>query len=265
MYITLKALNTIGTQICLGLFVLSLVGVPSAFAQSEISLKERIERLERRINSETLVELLQRVQRLQQEVQELRGELEVQSHELSKLKTFQQELYKDIDRRLTNLETAKPTPSADDTVEASAQGATTQTTPETGPTVIAEIDAGEEREAYQGAFNLLKTGRYEDAAAGFKDFLTLYPNGEYADNAQYWLGEAYYVTSAFEQALAEFNKLVNIRSGSAKVSHALLKIGYIQDELGQKDAAITTLKSLIEQFPTTTAASLAKERLIQIQ
>ena len=247
------------------LIVLGVGAFQPAYAQSESTLEERVERLERAINSETLVELLQQVQRLQREVQELRGELEVQSHEVSQLKQRQRELYLDIDRRMTKLETAKPPLAADDETATTGDDGGSETTADTGGTVTAEVDPGEEREAYQSAFNLLKTGRYEDAAVGFSEFLVTYPEGEYSDNAQYWLGEAYYVTSAFEPALAEFQKLVTTRPNSAKVSHALLKIGYILDELGQKDAAVKTLKELIEGFPSTTAARLAKERLLQIQ
>lgn len=265
MFIPVRGLNPIRARVALGLCVLGVVVLQASYAQSDITLQERVERLERAVNSETLVELLQRVERLQQEVQELRGELEVQSHELSQLKKRQRELYVDIDRRLTKVETTKPLSSAGNEEKASDDNTDTQPTPDTSGTVTAQIDTDAQRDAYQKAFNLLKTGRYEDAAGGFKEFLANYPNGEYADNAQYWLGEAYYVTSAFKPALAEFQKLINTRPGSAKVSHALLKIGYIQDELGQKQAAVTTLEELIERFPTTTAASLAKERLLQIQ
>ena len=233
-------------------------------AQSD-TLEERVSRLERTINSETLVELLQQVERLQQEVQELRGELEVQAHELSQLKLRQRELYFDIDRRMSNLETSRPAATTDSGTATAGGDGGSETAAETGGTVTADVDPGEEREAYQSAFDLLKSGRYEDAAKEFTGFLAAYPTGEYTDKAQYWLGEAYYVTRAFEPALEEFHKLVQTHPDSAKVSHALLKIGYIQDELGDKEAAVKSLNELIERFPSTTAARLATERLHQIQ
>ena len=233
-------------------------------AQSD-TLEERVSRLERTINSETLVELLQQVERLQQEVQELRGEIEVQAHELSQLKLRQRELYLDIDRRMSNLETSRPAATTDSGTATAGGDGGSETAAETGGTVTADVDPGEEREAYQSAFDLLKSGRYEDAAKEFTGFLAAYPTGEYTDKAQYWLGEAYYVTRAFEPALEEFHKLVQTHPDSAKVSHALLKIGYIQDELGDKEAAVKSLNELIERFPSTTAARLATERLHQIQ
>ena len=251
-------------RIATAVFVMIVTCSGVTNAQTD-TLEDRVGRLERAISSEILVELLRQVERLQQEVQELRGELEVQSHELSQLKLRQRELYLDIDRRMSKLETARPAASTDSGTASAAGDGGSETAPETGGTVTAVVDAGAEREAYQSAFDLLKTGRYEDAAKEFTGFLAAYPAGEHADNAQYWLGEAYYVTRAFEPALQEFQKLVQIHPESAKVSHALLKIGYIQDELGDKQAAVKSLNELIERFPTTTAARLAQERLQQIQ
>ena len=184
-------------------------------AQSD-TLEERVSRLERTINSETLVELLQQVERLQQEVQELRGEIEVQAHELSQLKLRQRELYLDIDRRMSNLETSRPAATTDSGTATAGGDGGSETAAETGGTVTADVDPGEEREAYQSAFDLLKSGRYEDAAKEFTGFLAAYPTGEYTDKAQYWLGEAYYVTRAFEPALEEFHKLVQTHPDSAR-------------------------------------------------
>ena len=256
--------STFQRRITILLLAIGVIFSGAGLAQSDATLEERVGRLERAVNSETLVELLQQVQRLQQEVQELRGELEVQAHEVSQLKKRQRELYLDIDRRMSKLETARPSSAVDETAPDTGEESATAATPETG-TASPDVDPAEEREAYQSAFDLLKAGRYEDAASGFTDFLSKYPAGNYSDNAQYWLGEAYYVTRAFEPALEEFQKLVKTRPDSAKVSHALLKMGYIQDELGQTETAIQTLNKLIESFPGTTAARLAKERLQELQ
>lgn len=256
--------NTFPSRVTILLLTIGAICSGTSYAQSDATLEERVGRLERAINSETLVELLQQVERLQQEVQELRGELEVQAHEVSQLKKRQRELYLDIDRRMGKLETSGPPIAAEDPAPATGDENSDETVSQTGA-ASADVDPGEERDAYQIAFDLLKAGRYEDAASEFSDFLSKYPTGNYSDNAQYWLGEAYYVTRAFEPALAEFQKLVKTRPDSAKVSHALLKMGYIQDELGQKETAKQTLSNLIERFPGTTAARLAKERLQELQ
>ena len=127
------------------------------------------------------------------------------------------------------------------------------------------MDPVKEQAAYQRAFDLLKEGRYEQAAKGFQAFLAEYPTGHYADNAQYWLGEAYYVTRQFQPALTEFRKLKENHPASSKLTHAMLKIGYIHDEMGNVDKARKALNELVTNHPNTTAARLASERLRRMQ
>ena len=117
---------------------------------------------------------------------------------------------------------------------------------------------------YQQAFKLLKQSLYDQAIKAFQAFLTAHPSSQYSDNAQYWLAEAYYVTRQFEPALAEYTRLVNNYPKSQKLTHAMLKIGYAQQELGNIDAAKKTLQDLVQRYPGTTAARLAEERLIKI-
>lgn len=121
-----------------------------------------------------------------------------------------------------------------------------------------------EQAAYQQAFELLKTGGYNQARAAFNDFVVRFPNSAYADNAQYWLGETYYVERQFAPAIAEYEKLVQNYPQSQKLSHALLKIGYSYSELGQIDKARAALQELKSRYPGTAAARLAEERLQRI-
>ena len=244
--------------------VAALLGAPPSQAAKGPSLEQRIARLERLLNSRVPVELLDRLERLQREVQQLRGELEVQGHALSQLKQRQRELYLDLDRRLQQGQPGDVPPS-----EQAPEGAQTavESASKRKLAVVAPAPAGEgldplsEQSAYEEAFNLLKAGRYEQATEAFDKFLEKYPNGKYADNAQYWLGEAFYVTRQFERALQEFNKLLSQHSDSPKATHAELKVGYIHDELGQVDEARRALKDVVTRYPNTTVARLAEERL----
>ena len=236
------------------LLLLSSMVCSSALAQS--SVEERLQRLERVLSSDTLIELLQQVERLQQEVQELRGELELQSYELSTLKKSQTDLYLDLDERMKQ---AEERAQATETDEVSAEGTSE------GGTETVNADPAKERDTYQSAFELLKTRRYDQAIAALSVFLQEYPNGEYSDNARYWLGEAYYVTQSFDAALAEFRTLLETEPDSPKVSDALLKIGYIHDDLGRYEAAASTLNEVIEKYPGSNAATFAKERLAQME
>ena len=122
-------------------------------------------------------------------------------------------------------------------------------------------DPAQEQADYKTAFDLLKSGRYDEAMTAYNSFLLRYPNGRYAANARYWLGEANYVTRRFTQALSEFQKVIGSHPDSQKAPDAMLKIGYIHYELQQPDQARQILTGLKQQHPGTTAARLAENRL----
>ena len=147
--------------------------------------------------------------------------------------------------------------------------AVVQPEPETvdfGPVVVTTpADDALAEAAYKQAFGLLKAGQYDESIAALNDFLVEYPVSGFSDNAQYWLGEAYYVTRSFEPAIGEYTKLIQAYPQSQKITHALLKIGYCQYELGNVDVAMAQLEDLKSRYPGTTAARLAEERLQQIR
>ena len=118
-----------------------------------------------------------------------------------------------------------------------------------------------EKEAYDHAFQSLKDLDYADAAQQFTEFLQQYPRSDYADNAQYWLGESYYVTRNYDIALDAFQSLVTDYPDSPKVADGLLKIGYTHYELKQWNQARAALEQVQQQYPGTTLARLAGSRL----
>jgi tol-pal system protein YbgF len=115
--------------------------------------------------------------------------------------------------------------------------------------------------AYQAAFDLLKAGQYDRAIAGFQAFLSTYPSSALADNAQYWLGEAYYVNKQFPESLTAFQRVVEKYPGSRKLPDALLKIGYCDYELKDYSAARSALEQVPAKFPDSASARLAQQRL----
>jgi tol-pal system protein YbgF len=136
--------------------------------------------------------------------------------------------------------------------------------PPTGgtPATVTQIPASpDERKDYDQALALLRDGRYTDAADAFQTFLQKYPQSEYADNAQYWLGEVYYVTRQFPLAQEAFGRVRSDYAESTKSGDALLKTGYIQYELKQWSKARATLNQVVKDYPGSTAARLADERL----
>jgi len=241
--------------------------------------------------SSQLVEVLQQLTRLESEVRHLRGEVERLSYENKRLKNQQNDLYVDIDQRLRTVESGSSAGQL--TVESISppSGQPVPTIPGTQPTpapVVAPspgltagpatqipagfppvasvapavpVDPAQERADYKAAFNLLKVGKYDEAIVSYSEFIRKYPSGEYASNAQYWLGEANYVTRQFPVAIQEFQKVVSQYPQSRKLPDAMLKIGYIHYELKQSADARRVLTELTKKFPGTTPARLAENRL----
>ncbi|MBF8269583.1 MAG: hypothetical protein HW386_1292 [Gammaproteobacteria bacterium] len=178
----------------------------------------------------------------------------------------------DIDTRVTTDSQTTPAsePSAiapqQAVVETPASGTpiTGSPAPTLAPGMETGADPAQMQAEYDRAFNLLKSLQYEMAIQEFIVFLNKYPTGNFSDNAQYWLGEAYYMIRQFEQALQEYNKLVVNFPHSQKYTHALLKIGYCYHELGRIDEARKYLQALTRQYPGETASRLAEERLKSI-
>ncbi|KAA9133493.1 tol-pal system protein YbgF [Marinihelvus fidelis] len=118
-----------------------------------------------------------------------------------------------------------------------------------------------EQAAYDQAFQALKELRYADAARDFQAFLDAYPQSSLAGNAQYWLGESYYVTRNYDMALNAFESLGSNYPDSTKGGDALLKIGYTHYELKQYDQARAALEQVTTRYPNSTLARLATSRL----
>ena len=108
---------------------------------------------------------------------------------------------------------------------------------------------------------MLKAGKFDAAIRSFQSFRSKYPNSVYADNAQYWLGEAYYVKQEYGPANEAFVSMIQRYPDSPKVPDALLKSAYIDYEQGNFGEARATLQQVLEQHPNASAASLARQRL----
>lgn len=237
--------------------------------------------------SSVTADLVIQVQQLQDEVRELRGALEEAQRELESLQRRQRDQYLDLDQRISELRDAQPvgslpppsgSPDAGAPQSAQADAPPPADVPEVrapmedeaqleglgDPQVqsrAAPTSAAAEKAAYDAAFQALKELRYADAAQLFQAFLDQYPDSEFADNAQYWLGESYYVTRNYDIALGAFQGLLNDHPDSSKVPDALLKIGYTHYELKQWDQARAALTQVETNYPDTTLARLAASRL----
>ena len=334
----------------LALCVISMAAPAHAASKDEQMLAERLSKLERTLNGSGLIELSRQIETLQQEVRQLRGELENQAFTLEQVRKAQRDAYADNDRRLSVLEQGGTVGSAgvpsdpplstldsptdvavagkpsdqtmavemaspqrakrrvipiEEAIDTSDEAAAEmQPPPMQRPTMVlspndppsgrmritpseptrivrqspadddgmliapaasvavdARSETAESEAAYRDAFALLKAGQYDQSIKGFTSYLQAYPNGQYADNAQFWVGEAYYVTRRFEPAISQYQNLIANYPASQKQAQARLKIAYSFDELGRREEAVQILIQLKRDYPESAAAQLAEQRL----
>ncbi|HEY5923348.1 MAG TPA: tol-pal system protein YbgF [Kofleriaceae bacterium] len=114
---------------------------------------------------------------------------------------------------------------------------------------------------YRAAVELVKSGKTTETVAALRGFLKSYPRHEYADNAQYWLGEAFYAAKDYQHALVEFRATIETYPRGNKVPDALLKVGYCYYALGQSVKARAVLEQVVNLYGKTEPAALAAKRL----
>jgi tol-pal system protein YbgF len=246
-------------------------------------------------STNTIYEMMSRLEQLQTEVQQLTGKVEEQAYLNAELKKRLSTLYSDFDERLQNVESkldgnkpqdaentqdqpgaetgqpgednaAEKEPAAEPAAQPSdsagqqnEEAAAAPKQPEAEP-----VPEGEKQE-YQQAYDALRNGRTVQSIEAFNAFLSKYPSGQLAGNAQYWLGEAYRVNQDADSARKAFNKVIESYPNSTKVPDALLKLGYIELDLKNWAKAREYLTHVNADFPNTTAARLASKKLLLIE
>ena len=263
-------------------------------------LEARVTRIERVISNQSLVELAQHLDAVQADVRQLRGRIEELEYNQEAMKKQQRDLYSDLDKRIAALgggSSRVGSPGAAggaDVGAGSGAGAASGAGSGAGAGVTggagavgsgatgaagaagavgaaaaagsAATDAGsgassEEQRVYGQSFDALKAGSYSIAITGFKDFLSSYPASPLAENAQYWLGEAYYVTHDLDAASTAFRNVLQKWPNSRKTPDAMLKLGYAQLDQKKTSEGRNTLSEVVQKYPGTDAARHATERL----
>ena len=223
---------------------------------------------------------------MESEIQALTGRLEELQHGIDENAKAIERQSKDVDFRLKALEGKGGLPSASAAAPAavpSDSGGGSELPPAAAPKpfdptrsppagVLGSLPAGQAAalppavppqgssalpgnsadEQYRYAFNLMKSGDYAQAEPALKQFVLEHPKDEHAGNAQYWLGESYYVRGAYQDAANAFLDTVKNYGDGAKGPDALLKLGMSLGLLNQKDNACATLKALPSKYPKAT-------------
>jgi tol-pal system protein YbgF len=238
--------------ICLlGLYGAAVKAAPAPVKDvSSGSSEQRITELERKFSSRTESQHRQQEQldTMQNEVNLLRGSIEMQNYQLEKILERQRELYFEIDKRIQAVRT---------------DSSTMPTVAVNTPVTTQEAPLSEnENEAYDKAVNLiLKDRMYEQAIPEFQTFLQNFPNSSYVPNAHYWLGQLLFNKQDWAGAGEQFQSLITSYPDSSKRPDATLKLGICEMERSNIARAKQLWEQVIADFPDSSSAKLAEKRL----
>jgi len=257
------------------LLVVSLCISSTSYAQGRPKIGDVNDRLIRveNILDQSLLDLLQQIQKLEREMRFLKGEVESQANEIARLKNRQAGSRDDLEIRIKELEGRLEEFTSGALPSTGTEGDSSRLNDPADETAAARNDVGggeeasasdEERAAYRGAYDLLEANRYDESIASFEAFLDQYPISPYADNALYWQAEAMYAKRSFEDAIINFNVLIESFKQSPKVPDAKLKIAFALYEQSRFKDARVMLQSLTSQYAGRAAAVLAQKRLEQM-
>jgi tol-pal system protein YbgF len=228
-----------------------------------------------------------RMEQLDAQMRTLTGQLEEVSYNIDQLKHRLDKLVSDVDLRLTALEhpggsdsgaatgaaaTASPPAAAGPAPGAGADPSAPPSQPgplqappaqvaAKPPTNAGTLPTGTAQEQYNYAFGLLRQADYPAAVEALRSFIQKYPNDPLAGNAQYWLGETFYVRKDYNNAAATFAEGYRKYPQSGKGADNLLKLGMSLGNVGQKKEACLTFNQLAHDFPQ--ASTNIKERAAQ--
>jgi tol-pal system protein YbgF len=203
---------------------------------------------------------------LRESIQQLRGQLETLKKDMAKEGKRSDEFKDRLDNIALKvnfienfLEIVKKDSAGSDVYEKGIK-------PAGSAGVTKEPGKKQDKEAlYAAAYQTFKEGNYDKSRTEFKNFLVAYPDTEYAGNAQFWIGECYFLEKNYEQAILEYEKVTKNYPKGNKVPYALLKQGLSFLKLNDKTSAKLILQQVINDFPNTNQARIARSKLQEIK
>lgn len=240
-------------------FLMATVVLPLALGQAGVTLAQSAQDTQRNANnSQATAELFYMIQQLQGEVRRLQGKVEEQRHQIERLQQQGRDRYIDLDQRILDLSekvASEPAPAASTGNDSTASGRAPAAKEYRQP-------GAEERKAYEQIQDLIRNQKkYDEAISRIYEFIDEYPEGDLTVNAYYWLGEVYLVKPQLEQAKQAFTIVATRFADHRKAPDAVYKLGVTHDRLGEKEQARRSMQTVIEDYPSSSAADLARKFL----
>lgn len=246
-------------RLCLVLlsFFIILLSPQVGWSRSSISeLETRLEELENKLDSNLNLELSNKVEFLQKEIQELRGTIEEQQHLIATLK-------KDTNQKESDQIPIDPNKTEIKKKELDKSSSTEQNQIQNNNPKPVKLES--EQVAYNSAYKLIENKNFAQAIIAFKDFLWQYNNSKYAANATYWLGELYLTDHHFDLAADYFLQVVNKYKEHAKAPDALLKLGMLEIERENWQGAKDYFMQIKKDYANSSRVLMAEAKLQSLQ
>jgi tol-pal system protein YbgF len=227
-----------------------LVEVRARVDKQETSLDLRAKKIDESIDKAT--KLLSRssadlgadVEKLGQETASLTGEVSELRRELASLKNQLAQLQTELDKRLV------------------ANATRLDALEKKGPASLPPVTVTVDKDAlYDGAYKKLTATQWGDARKDFRTFVQRFPKDDKADDAQYWIGEAFFREKEYDKALGEFQKVIDNYADSDLVDDTFLQSALAYEELKACRNALAFLDALMRQYPQSPLVKTAKQKL----
>jgi tol-pal system protein YbgF len=234
-------------------------------------------------NTNANAQIFDLVEMLQQEVQQLRGQVEELNYNLGKLKEDQKQRYLDLDRRIVSLSTAAPVTKESRVASVTDQttqpkivvsqvkvistavpvGPATETSTTETQTLAGQApnDPEAAKIAYKAAYALIRKRQFDASIVALLAFVKNFPQSDLVGNAYYWLGEVYMVQGDASLAVVSFEYVISKFPQHRKIPDALYKAGVAYQNTGNVDKANQLLQRVLAEYPESSAARLALEKV----
>ena len=161
-----------------------------------------------------------------------------------------------LDERLRKLET-RP-------LATSISGVKIKPSPEASPprtTVPLSLPGAREKALYDNAYATFKRGNIKTAKEKFNKFIASFPDSSYKVNALFWIGECFYKTKDYAEAIIKYDEIIARHPQHPKAASALLKQGFAFLQLGDATDGRLILEKVIANYPESDQAEIAKRKL----
>ncbi|KMV69675.1 tol-pal system protein [bacteria symbiont BFo1 of Frankliniella occidentalis] len=249
-----------------------LIGVAApwvANAQATISnvgsgsVEDRVTTLERISNAQAqlLQQLQQQLSANQNDIDQLRGQIQENSYQLNQVVERQKGLYQQIDSLSSGGANANAAAAGGDAAAGNSGASGSDAAAAPAAAAAAPVQSGDANTDYNAAVALvLEKKQYDQAIAAFQAFVKKYPDSTFQPNANYWLGQLNYNKGKKDDAAYYFATVVKNYPKSPKSGDALLKVGVIMQEKGDKAKAKAVYQQVVKLYPNTDAAKQAQKR-----